>query len=173
MLEAALRALLTGDAAEEREVLAARGSDAGDDLEHEAGPAAQVAAVFVLAMVGQWREELAGQVAMGAVNLDEVKARLAAVERRLGVIRDQAWISAPAELARDRRALRQGNRGGRDRFAEAASGAPGATAGCRPARRERDRLGQPAQARDVALLVQPQLRADAVGIGATQAGLER
>ena len=62
-----------GDADEERQVLRPRGADGIDDLERKAGAIFEAAAVGVGALVGERRQELVKQVAVGGVNLDEVE----------------------------------------------------------------------------------------------------
>ena len=63
-----------GDADEEGQVLGPCGADGADDFEGEADAIVEAAAVFVGAVVGEGREELVEQVAVGGVDFDEVEA---------------------------------------------------------------------------------------------------
>jgi len=63
-----------GDADKERQMLGPRGADGANDLEWEADAVVEAAAVLVGAVIGQGREKLMEQVAMGGVDFDEVEA---------------------------------------------------------------------------------------------------
>ena len=63
-----------GDADEEGQVLGPRGADGADDFEREADAVFEAAAVFVGAVVGEGREELVEQIAVGGVDFDEVES---------------------------------------------------------------------------------------------------
>ncbi len=71
---AALDPICRGDADEEREVRRPLGADCVHNFEREAGAILKAAAVGVLAHIGERREELVNQVAVGRVNLDVVKS---------------------------------------------------------------------------------------------------
>jgi len=62
-----------GDADEEGKVLGPCGADGADDFEWEADAVVEAAAVLVCAVVGEGREELVEQVAVGSVYFDEVE----------------------------------------------------------------------------------------------------
>ena len=69
------------------EVVADLRADRLDDVDDEPGPVFERAAVLVLAIVDRRAEELRDQVAVGAVQLDAVEARLARAPRALGEVR--------------------------------------------------------------------------------------
>ena len=63
-----------GDADPDGEVRGEGGADGADDFEGEAGAVGEAAAVFVGAGVGEWGEELVGEVAVGGVDFGEEEA---------------------------------------------------------------------------------------------------
>ena len=63
-----------GDADEKGQMLGPDGADGVDDFEKQADAILETAAVGIGAVVGEGREELVEQVAVGGVDLDEVKA---------------------------------------------------------------------------------------------------
>ena len=88
-LEAALGALGAADPVHDRVVGAAAGADRLDDLEREARAVLERPAVLVGAAVRERRDELAREVAVGAVDLDEVEARLLRDPGRERVVVDE------------------------------------------------------------------------------------
>ena len=81
---AAFNPIGSGDADEEGQVGGPCGANGVDDLEQQAGAVFKTAAVGIGALVGKRRQELMNQVAVGGVNLDEVKARREGPLRRQG-----------------------------------------------------------------------------------------
>ena len=78
--------------------------DGVGDLEHQAGAVGQRAAVLVGAQVAVGGEELVQQVAVGAVDLDEVEAGLAGVDGRAPVVLEHPRDLVEAQRSRDRAA---------------------------------------------------------------------
>jgi hypothetical protein len=73
---AALETVRRGDADEDRLPVGPDLPDRSGDLTDQAAPALEVAAVVVLAAIGDRREELVEQVAVGAVDLRDLEAGL-------------------------------------------------------------------------------------------------
>jgi hypothetical protein len=159
-VEAALGTLATRDPAEDGVVVAAARARGAHDLEQEACPVGQLAPVLVAALVDQRRQELARQVAVSGVDLDEVEAGFPTAGRRRRVLLDELVDVFARELARDRGARGQRHRRGRDGLAQVRL-----PAGVPELDPDRDALGvhrvhQSRQVRDELGVVQPQLRAD-------------
>src|SRR3989338_4853932 len=70
------------EAQDQREVLAGLTTDRLDDLDAKARTRNEIAAIFVLALIGAFPEELVDEIAMSAMDLDPVEAGLASVGRR-------------------------------------------------------------------------------------------
>src|SRR5690606_7236264 len=60
-----------------------------DDFHSELGAGANAAAVFVIALVGAFPEELVDEITVSAVNLDRIKTDLLGTQRRFGIGVDQ------------------------------------------------------------------------------------
>ena len=76
------------------------GSDRIENLEREPQPVLQAAAVLVAAHVGQWRDEAAHQVAVGAVQLQEVKTAARRHPRRGDELLEDGVHVAAGHLSR-------------------------------------------------------------------------
>ena len=84
-----------------------------EDLERKAHPVLQAAAVFVVALVGDRREELVQQVAVRGVDLDAVEAEPGRAPRGGGEI--GAHLGQAVGIERERRVLARRVRHGRGR----------------------------------------------------------
>ncbi len=70
---AAFDPISSGDAEEEREMVRHFGADGFNDFAEETGAIVERAAVFVLAEIGNWREEFVDEIAVGAVDFDDLE----------------------------------------------------------------------------------------------------
>lgn len=123
-----LRPVGGGDAEEERLVVGPHGADRVDDLEGEAHPVVEGAAVLVRADVGVRREELADQVAVRAVDLGDLEARVQGATGALGELGDDLADPLHGELGRGGVPVVEGERARRDRLPAVRVGSDGAAA---------------------------------------------
>ncbi len=81
--------VVAADAVEKRVVVAVRLLDGRDNLTSEGQTPTHIAAVAVLSAVSERRKELAKEIAVGAVNLDDIEAGLSRPPCRFGIGGDQ------------------------------------------------------------------------------------
>lgn len=67
---------MAGDLDEDRLVLRPDFSNDGDHLQREANAPFKVAAISIIAQVGEWREEAVEQETLGRVHLHDVESSL-------------------------------------------------------------------------------------------------
>jgi hypothetical protein len=82
--QAALHHLVGGDAVNDRIVLAHQFFGPGDDFQRKTQPVPEIAAVFVGALVGERRDKLVDEIAVGAVQLNGVVSGIPPPANALG-----------------------------------------------------------------------------------------
>ena len=160
--QAVVLVLVAADSVEDRQCAAHHFADGRDHLEWEAHPSGQVAAVLVVALVAPRRQELAQQVAVCAVNADEVATGLRRAAGRIGKALDDLSDLRAIECARGEPAGPRVGYDGRRAALESADpwldhAAPVVELGTDDAAMSMDRPDHPREIGHQVVIVQPHL----------------